>query len=118
MGRVGRLPGYRLLRLRARARLPRTTAQGTGTRHSPILLRGGLRRTRPVAPRTLTSARHAVCLTLNPVGEPDAGNRQVRFDERGWETGRCRMAQATAPVLDSTVDLAVFLVRGLPDAYA
>src|SRR3954467_10702615 len=26
----------------------------------------------------------------------------VRFDERGRETGRCRMAQATAPVLDST----------------
>jgi hypothetical protein len=23
-------------------------------------------------------------------------------DERGWETGRCRMAQATAPILDST----------------
>src|SRR4029077_13486931 len=26
----------------------------------------------------------------------------VRFDERGWETERCRMAQATAPILDST----------------
>jgi hypothetical protein len=25
----------------------------------------------------------------------------VRFDERGWETERCRMAQATAPILDS-----------------
>jgi hypothetical protein len=24
------------------------------------------------------------------------------FDERGWETGRCRMAQVTAPILDST----------------
>jgi hypothetical protein len=24
------------------------------------------------------------------------------FDERGWETERCRMAQATAPILDST----------------
>jgi hypothetical protein len=24
-------------------------------------------------------------------------------DERGWETGRCRMAQVTAPVLDSTI---------------
>jgi hypothetical protein len=23
-------------------------------------------------------------------------------DERGWETERCRMAQATAPILDST----------------
>ena len=44
-----------------------------------------------------------VCLTAKPVGEPDAGNPHVRFDERGWETERCRMAQATAPVLDSTV---------------
>jgi len=29
-------------------------------------------------------------------------NPHVRFDERGRETGRCHMAQATAPVLDST----------------
>ena len=43
-----------------------------------------------------------VCLTVKPVGEPDDGNRRVRFDERGWETERCRMAQATAPILDST----------------
>ena len=45
----------------------------------------------------------SVCLTVKPVGEPDAGDRHVRFDERGWETERCRMAQATAPVLDSTI---------------
>ena len=31
-------------------------------------------------------------------------NPHVRFDERGRETERCRMAQATAPVLDSTID--------------
>src|SRR5246127_220367 len=39
-----------------------------------------------------------------PHGEtsPDAGDRHVRFDERGWETERCRMAQAVAPILDST----------------
>jgi hypothetical protein len=43
-----------------------------------------------------------VCLSMKPVGKPNAGNRHVRFDERGWETGRCRMAQATAPILDST----------------
>jgi len=29
-----------------------------------------------------------VCLAVKPVGKPDAGNRLVRFDERGWETGR------------------------------
>ena len=39
---------------------------------------------------------------MNPVGKPDAGNRHVRFDERGEETERCRMAQVTAPLLDST----------------
>jgi len=44
-----------------------------------------------------------MCFTVKPVGEPDAGDRHVRFDERGWETGRCRMAQATAPILDSTI---------------
>src|SRR5215469_15259801 len=26
--------------------------------------------------------------TMKPVGKPDAGNPHVRFDERGWETGR------------------------------
>ena len=29
-----------------------------------------------------------VCLTVKPVGELDAGNPHVQFDERGWETGR------------------------------
>ncbi len=41
-------------------------------------------------------------LAVKPVGEPDAGNPHVRFDERGGEMGRCRMVQATAPLLDST----------------
>ena len=40
---------------------------------------------------------------MKPVGEPDALNGHVRFDERRWETGRCQMAQATAPIFDSTV---------------
>ena len=44
----------------------------------------------------------SVCLTVKPVGEPDALIGHVRFDERGWETERCRMAQGTAPILDST----------------
>ena len=39
---------------------------------------------------------------MKPVGEPDAGAPHVRFDERGWETGRCRKARTTAPILDST----------------
>ena len=33
-----------------------------------------------------------VCLAVKPVGKPDAGNRHVRFDERGWETERWPMA--------------------------
>jgi hypothetical protein len=44
-----------------------------------------------------------VYLAVKPVGEPYAVAPHVRFDERGWETGRCRMAQATAPFLDSTI---------------
>ena len=33
------------------------------------------------------------------------GMAAVKFDERGEETERCRMASATAPLLDSTHDL-------------
>jgi hypothetical protein len=39
--------------------------------------------------------------TVKPVGKPDAGNPHVRFDERGWETGRAS-ASVLAPILDST----------------
>src|SRR6516165_11597018 len=48
---------------------------------------------------------------MKPVGEPDGGNPQVRFDERGRETGRCRMAQVTAPFLDSPPTPLVVLIR-------
>jgi hypothetical protein len=51
---------------------------------------------------TLAVSDSFVCLMVKPVGEPDAGNPHVRFDERGWETERCRMAPATAPILEST----------------
>src|SRR6516162_9444068 len=51
--------------------------------------------------RRLRPRLFSACLTMKPVGEPDAGDRHVRFDERGWETERCRMAQVTAPILDS-----------------
>ena len=54
----------------------------------------------------------SVCLAVKPVGKPDAGNRLVRFDERGWETERCRMAQATAPILDSTSSDTAALMGG------
>jgi hypothetical protein len=35
---------------------------------------------------------HAVGLAVKPVGEPYSGNRDLRFDERGWETGRWPVA--------------------------
>src|SRR3982074_622755 len=43
-----------------------------------------------------------VCHSVKPVGEPNAIIGDVRVDERGWETERCHMAQAAAPILDST----------------
>src|SRR6202049_445830 len=42
-------------------------------------------------------------LTKKAPYKPNALIGHVRFDERGWETERCQMAQATAPILDSTV---------------
>jgi hypothetical protein len=54
-------------------------------------------------PKPRAASVLSVYLAVKPVGEPDAGNRHVRFDERGWETERCRMVQATAPILDSTI---------------
>jgi hypothetical protein len=41
----------------------------------------------PAASRCL-SENSFVSLAVKPVGKPDAGNPHVRFDERGWETGR------------------------------
>jgi hypothetical protein len=40
---------------------------------------------------------------VKSVGKPDAGNPHVRFDERGRETERLAIPQATAPFLDSTI---------------
>ena len=49
---------------------------------------GGVRRPRRCCART--SWRLAEGHEVKPVGKPDAGNPHVRFDERGWETERCR----------------------------
>ena len=57
---------------------------------------------RIAAPGTPAAHCGAVCLAMKPVGEPDAVAPHVRFDERGWETGCCRKARITAPILDST----------------
>ena len=37
-----------------------------------------------------------VCPSVKPVGEPDAGNPHVRFDERGVETEHGRASEAPA----------------------
>ena len=50
---------------------------------------------------------------MKPVGKPDAFIGHVRFDERGWETGR-RSASVLAPILDSTeVDSGAFHNRAV-----
>ncbi len=49
----------------------------------------------------------AVGLTVKPVGKPDAGNRHVRFDERGGKTERRHTAEATASLLNSTTDACI-----------
>ncbi len=48
-----------------------------------------------------------LCKSLDKCSAPRrrGGNPHVQFDERGWETGRCHMAQATAPILDSTTGM-------------
>ena len=78
----------------------RHKVQGRGTRqfsHDTVFGELGVR-----CLRRVHIAAAVVGLTVKPVGKPDAGNPHVRFDERGRETGRRRMAQATAPFLDST----------------
>ena len=55
-----------------------------------------------------------MCLTVKPVGEPDAGDRHVRFDERGWETERWPLAPSYLAILDSThTDVCVRAMTGL-----
>src|ERR1700749_142553 len=41
---------------------------------------------RPAASRTPAPDCHVECLAMKLVGELDAGNRRVQFDERGRET--------------------------------
>src|SRR5262245_17716008 len=88
LGWVG--AGFEILGGRARAR------------QSPIHIRCHSSRTRRSVPPTPAPSGPVACLAVKPAGKPDAGNRHVRFDERGWETGRWPEAQATAPILDST----------------
>src|SRR4030095_15489710 len=96
------IPRRRLLCPRARACIPRQTAQSGRARQPPVLIRRTAWRTRGAVPRTPAMICPDVYLAVKPVGEPYAVPPHVRSDERGGETGRCQMAQATAPTLDST----------------
>ena len=71
-------------------------------RRRPRLLCRGTEGELPTAQTPRVVGSLPVCPSVKPTGEPDALIGHVRFDERGWETERCRMAQATAPILDST----------------
>jgi hypothetical protein len=85
----------------ASSQVPGKPVQAARTRHTTVSRR---RRDRqhvsPSPHRALPSTAEG--LVMKPVGEPDAGDRHVRFDERGWETERCHTPCATAPMLDST----------------
>src|SRR5262249_44329737 len=91
-----------LPRLRSRQALPAPSAQAARAWHTEHLPCHGFRGARCSTASTRAASATAVGLTMKLVGKPDAGNRHVRFDERGQETECCHMAQATAPVLDST----------------
>ena len=53
-------------------------------------------------------------LAMNQVGEPDAGNPHVRFDERGLETGRKLPRQPSTLLKTGQRVLAVLRRRDLP----
>src|SRR5215831_3627716 len=40
----------------------------------------------PASASNARAERPVVCLAVKPAGKPDAGNRHVRFDERGLDT--------------------------------
>jgi hypothetical protein len=73
------------------------------------------------APKPRGVSLLSVCPTVKPVGEPDASLiGHVRFDERGWETEHCRMAQvprpsSTLPFPTCRVGLLMSVVRGRAD---
>jgi hypothetical protein len=56
-----------------------------GAAHGGCLLKLS-KRMRPAASRRLAPDCHVECLAMKLVGELDAGNRHVQFDERGRET--------------------------------
>src|SRR5262245_11270562 len=96
------LSGRRLSRLRSSQTLPAQSVEAARAWCTEPVPCYGFRGARCSTASTRSASATAVGLSMKLVGKPDAGNRPVRFDERGQETECCHMAQATAPVLDST----------------
>ncbi len=113
-GRQQAHAGSRLkpLTILGRPRLTGQPSSRTGE-NPPYGMRGGIEETSAScearsAPRSYPTGGESQQWLSYPT------NPHVRFDERGRETGCCRMAQATAPVLDSTVQRPAVHGRGDP----
>jgi hypothetical protein len=77
--------GGGLVRLRSRTRLSATASQSADARHSAIL--GPVHLWQSGSTQSAVAAGEAcVSLRANSIGEPEAANLHVRFNERGAET--------------------------------
>src|ERR1035438_484971 len=98
------------------AALPETAAQGAIARHPSVFDETDLRGVRGVPASGSVTCRGFVSLVresaMKPVGKPDAGNRHVRFDERGWETGRAPVSTSEARKRWSSAYLGRLLPNG------
>ena len=65
----------------------------------PLPTRGGVWHARSVPPPARPFGTAALCLAVQPVGKPDAGNPHVRFDGRGRETERPLPLPRSSPPL-------------------
>ena len=86
----------------------RHKVQGRGTRTSRTISCSG---SSACCTSSACTLGHAVGLETKPVGEPDAGNRHVRFDERGEETERWSQSDPKPPRLSSTLPVASHATR-------
>jgi hypothetical protein len=64
----------------------------------PLPAGDGVRRARGASPTACPLGPTAMCLAMKPVGKADAGNPQVRFDERGRRdgSGSCRIPRPSS----------------------
>jgi hypothetical protein len=86
--------------------VPDQASQGAYAGHEPLPSGSGIWVARGSQTISGKPWRNTVGLGVKPVGKPDAGNRHVRFDERGGETDR-----QAAPCLSSTLPAPVLVGR-------